>query len=411
MKRRHAFLAGMVAFLCLISVWGNAAMAEQTVNYPFPMHVDYADGVILPMSNREDMDNDVRKLYDEWKAKYLKASPYDGDQIYVHWYGDEGITVSEAHGYGMLVLAYMAGYDSDAQTLFDGMVRYYLAHPSEIVPALMAWQQDDDGGKIIDINGVDSATDGDLDIAYALLLADKQWGSGGELDYLALAKRSIEGSMDGVVDQKNWVLLIGDWAKGAGADSRAKTRPSDFMLGHFMAFAKATEDDRWSLLSDSIEKAVKDLVSGYSPNAGLLPNFAMRKGDSFVPEEGSVYSWDACRVPWRMATLRITHGDTRFDGELAILNGWALDASGGKPGSLCCGYALDGTPLVSYLDPAFSAPFMVAAMLNTENPDFLRSMWFYNLRGSTASGGYYDNTIRLLCFILASGNWWCPDLV
>ncbi len=38
---------------------------------------------------------------------------------------------------------------------------------------LMAWQQSDDGKALIDSNGADSATDGDLDIAYALLLADR----------------------------------------------------------------------------------------------------------------------------------------------------------------------------------------------------------------------------------------------
>lgn len=69
------------------------------------------------------------------------------------------------------------------------MYRYFRAHPSEINPDLMAWQQADTGTEIIDINGVDSATDGDMDIAYALLLADSQWGSSGEINYLSQAKR------------------------------------------------------------------------------------------------------------------------------------------------------------------------------------------------------------------------------
>jgi len=37
----------------------------------------------------------------------------------------------------------------------------------------------------------DSATDGDMDIAYALILADRQWGSGGAIDYLGQAKDTI----------------------------------------------------------------------------------------------------------------------------------------------------------------------------------------------------------------------------
>ena len=36
-----------------------------------------------------------------------------------------------------------------------------------------------------------SATDGDLDIAFGLLLADKQWGSAGAINYLAEARKVI----------------------------------------------------------------------------------------------------------------------------------------------------------------------------------------------------------------------------
>ena len=37
----------------------------------------------------------------------------------------------------------------------------------------------------------DSATDGDLDIAYSLLLAHKQWGSNGTVNYLKEAQDMI----------------------------------------------------------------------------------------------------------------------------------------------------------------------------------------------------------------------------
>lgn len=78
----------------------------------------------------------------------------------------------------MLITAYMAGHDADAQTYFDGLYRFYKAHPSSIDPALMAWQQaKDSSGNIVDTSGSDAATDGDMDIAYALLLADKQWAA------------------------------------------------------------------------------------------------------------------------------------------------------------------------------------------------------------------------------------------
>ena len=63
----------------------------------------------------------------------------------------------------------------------------------------MSWQQCDNGTALIDganegsMTGgyCDSATDGDMDIAYALLLADKQWGSSGDIVYLARPKQLL----------------------------------------------------------------------------------------------------------------------------------------------------------------------------------------------------------------------------
>ena len=72
----------------------------------------------------------------------------------------------------MLITASMAEYASRAKEIFDGMYQYYKVHLNEIGPNLMAWQQNDNGSAIENASGADSATDGDMDIAYALLMAD-----------------------------------------------------------------------------------------------------------------------------------------------------------------------------------------------------------------------------------------------
>ena len=99
-------------------------------------------------------DSDMTAFYQEWKSKYVRQNPYvtDETQYYVYYSEDTysggepvPVTVSEAHGYGMLIAVSMADYDPDARAIFDGMVRYYQAHPSEIGLHLMAWQQSDNG--------------------------------------------------------------------------------------------------------------------------------------------------------------------------------------------------------------------------------------------------------------------------
>ena len=60
------------------------------------------------------------------------------------------VTVSEAHGYGMLITVSMAEYDTQAKYYFDGMYRFFKAHPSDIGSHLMSWQQCDNGTELID---------------------------------------------------------------------------------------------------------------------------------------------------------------------------------------------------------------------------------------------------------------------
>ena len=145
----------------------------------------YRDGLIYPSD--PDRHAEVLAFYDAWKDLYLTEGCGDG-RAYVlitaggkdAYGGSEAqtITVSEAHGYGMLILALMADHDPEAQRLFDAMLAYRDDHPAASDPALMSWDQVEGCANAgAEAGGDHSATDGDLDIAFALLLADRRWGS------------------------------------------------------------------------------------------------------------------------------------------------------------------------------------------------------------------------------------------
>ncbi|MCF7522424.1 glycosyl hydrolase family 8 [Levilactobacillus brevis] len=58
------------------------------------------------------------------------------------------------------------------------MYKYYRAHRISSSLPLMQWKQTKRAGKMTSVGSEkNSATDGDLDIAYALILADKKWGA------------------------------------------------------------------------------------------------------------------------------------------------------------------------------------------------------------------------------------------
>src|ERR1700744_1332802 len=156
---------------------------------PFPQHTPYRVGTILPDHiSQEVMDDSVRSFYQAWKEHYIRIG-CGPDEAYVWFEGTKGtnICVSEGQGYGMMIVALMAGFDSTAQETYDCLYRYYRSHPSTSSPDLMAWMQTRycrsvDGG---------TATDGDMDIAYSLLLADAQWGRHSNIPYRQKALEMI----------------------------------------------------------------------------------------------------------------------------------------------------------------------------------------------------------------------------
>ena len=81
----------------------------------------YPAGSARPTGDQAQLDDIVRCQYDRWKAAYLKQ---DCGGYYVLTNGGAGanaetfITVSEGHGYGMIIAAMMAGTEPKAQENF-----------------------------------------------------------------------------------------------------------------------------------------------------------------------------------------------------------------------------------------------------------------------------------------------------
>lgn len=400
---------------------------------PFPQHTFYAEGSVKPNHvTQAEMDATVWRLFKEWKQKYVRTNPYDSTQKYV-WYSDASwfeeetdpatgitympITVSEAHGYGMLILAMMAKQHEDTKADYDAMFRYFEAHRSEINPNLMAWQQGDTGTAIIDINGVDSATDGDMDIAYSLLLAHSQWGSDGTIHYLDEAKKLIDAIMESEVNQADWTLRLADWATSGKWASA--TRPSDWMMQHLKDYQLATGDARWEKVADSTYSIMGHLFQSFSPQSGLLPDFVVKEESAFMPapagflegEHDGEYNYNSARTPWRIGTDFLMTGEKRTLNQLETMNEWIRKKTNNDPSNIRGGYTLDGTEaLAEWEDLTFSSPFMVSAMINKSNQEWLNKLWDYNASHKTEDEVYFSNNIRLLSMIVASGNWWSPAI-
>jgi hypothetical protein len=249
--------------------------------------------------------------------------------------------------------------------------------------------------------------DGDLDIAMALLMAHRQWGSSGAVNYLAEGKGTI-------ADLKQYNMTAEGFTKGLPAATNNRT--SDYMITHFRAFKRATGDALWDQAVEKAYYLLDTMQTVFAPATGLMPDFVMNTSSgSPVPSTGYIgdgnamegfYYWNGCRNPWRLGCDYVTSGDTRF----ATICGRLLDffkaSSGGNPAQIASGYKLDGTVLGAFPDGAFIGPAAVGAMVDARFQGFLDALWQWN--ASNLTTGYYDSELQFLSMIVASGNWWNP---
>jgi len=139
----------------------------------------------------------------------VKSTQVPGD--YKVAFNKNNWTVSEAMGYGMLITVQMAGYDPKAKEYFGGLNRFRKRYPSRINKAFMSWRITDEAGGTSD----DSATDEDVDMAVALLMAKQQWS---DKTYLTEAKEIIKNIGTDLV-RKDYSLRLGDWNSDGGEHS------------------------------------------------------------------------------------------------------------------------------------------------------------------------------------------------
>src|SRR5262249_50221682 len=122
------------------------------------------------------------------------------------------------------------------------------------------------------------------------------------------------------------------------------------------------------------------------------------------PRDGE-YGWNACRVPWRLATHYIVSHDARPKNAAQKRNARIKAHANSGPGPDLARHKPDGSPGTqqSGPSPAFSSPFAVAAMLGTDQ-QWLDKIWTTRSMG----GGYYGDSITMLSMVVMSGNWWQP---
>jgi len=327
------------------------------------------------------LDLTVQTAYVDWLIIYVTTKGCPKDTYRVHRSRAYNFdTVSEGIAFGMLITSLM-----DNQEYFDGFWRYYKHYLNKA--GLMSWQIDKKG-KVI---GYDSATEADENAAMALLYADKQWTSIGEVDYLSEGKKLINKILSFEVEKKTFVLKPGAFWGGSNT-----TNPMYFDPAYYRIWAKF--DPKWKKVS---AKSYQIYDIFYQKNeTGLFPDWCQANGSP--TRHGYDYYYDACQTPIKIGLDYLWHGKGKK--HLEKLSNWIKTETDEEPLYIVDGYKLDGTVTGKYHNAAFVGPFMVAAMVSKKHQAWLDALYddLVNIK-TGGRWGYYQDSLRLISLIIVSG--------
>jgi endo-1,4-beta-D-glucanase Y len=304
--------------------------------------------------------------------------------------------------------------DSSAQITFDGLFYYYLEHPSKRNKHLMSWTQ----SKVCGNSDKSSASDGDIDIAYSLLLANEQWSSNGKINYIQEAKNSMNAILEQEINGKTFTVLQSNSIEFDSKDY-FDMRTSDFIPSQFRAFYNTTKNTSWLKAIDSCYKLFSYFQKTYSPEIGLVPDFIQGSNNKQRPAKrhyleskyDGIYNYNACRVPWRVAMDYIMSGDHRSKEFVDPINKWLRETTANNPDNISAGYTLEGDDLKNrnFEALSFISSFAISAMVDIKNQEWLNKLWNYIINFKLMDFDYYDNSIKMLNLIILSHNYWTPN--
>ncbi len=391
----------ILATLMLFTLFSNA-----NERFAFPTHTVYKNSISPSKYSQSDLDNHVREYYHRWKKEFLIKE----ETLYriATDKKDHSRTVSEAQGYGMIITVFFAGEDKEAREIFDGLFRFSKSNPSDICKDFMTWQVPAKKGES------DSAFDGDADIAFALLLAHKQWGSKGTINYKKEALTIIDSLLKYTIGKDSSLPLLGDWVNPDGEKyNQYTTRSSDFLISHFKTFYKYTKNSRWLDVIAACQNALNSIQTLPQNKTSLVNDFIRYEKNKktylptsrhFLENEDNSYYYNACRVPLRVGADALLNDDNNSKKILKKMIGWVQKSSQNDAKNIKSGYRLDGSVIGEYFSIVFAAPFGVAAKA-TLNQSFLDSI-YETIKQRHEN--YYEDSVTLLSLLLISNNYWSP---
>jgi endo-1,4-beta-D-glucanase Y len=374
--------------------------------FPFPQN-RFGSSCIRPTNYSND---DVQRAYCQWKVDTVttdgvggcpkggcfrvKRPKEPGDL-------EKNSTVSEGIAYGMLIAVYM-----NDQKLFDGLWKYEQQFLDQ--HGLMHWYIKADGSGAA---GTGGATDADEDMAFALLMADKQWGGQGTLDktYLDFAKGQLSNIWNNeIIDSKG--VKPGTWGDWSTLNI------SYFAPSYYKTFAAVDSAHAWTQVATTSYDVIDSTLNAANKNQdnGLVPGWVSCGTTSCSPnpnawgdkpgQSPTTYQYDSCRTPFRVGLDYCWNANSRAKSYVTKTSNFFSGIGASK---IVDGYKIDGTPQAasSGKSAAFIGTAAVGAMSSSSYQSFVNEAYASVATLQDLTGGtYYEDSWTVLSLLALTGN-------
>jgi hypothetical protein len=380
--------------------------AANGVNFPFP-HNRESSRCVYPTGY---LNSHVVDAYNQWKADTVTSNGAGGARRVqrlasdpVSMYTPAGSTVSEGISYGMMMAVFM-----NDRPLFDDLWNYSQKHLNG--NGLMNWSITADGAGTPGLGG---ATDADEDIAFSLVMADRQWGSTGPLNYLNLAKSQINNVWNHeIVDSK----LAGPGDSWGPTNLWNNINISYFAPAFYRIFKQV--DPRPRLGRGRQDHVRHDHVGAEQQQRQL----EQRSRARVVHQHGGMSSTTPVPLPVRFLPHAVPHRArlvlVRRAARAMYLAKTSTFFSGIGAANIVDGYDLNGnkhvqfspataTPTLSQQSAAFIGPAGVGAMSSSSYQTFINDSYArVATRQLLVGGAYYDESWTVLSLLMMTGNYY-----
>ena len=384
MKKRFIQFLTLTTTILLV-VFCSEAFAQ---SFAFPQNTPFINGFIPNTVTAAD----AQTAYQVWKTAQVQTCPNGTKRVK---YDDSTQTVSEGIGYGMLLSAYHGD-----KILFDGLWKYYRNHLN--ANGIMDWKIQGCTGIRLGNNG---ATDAELDVAFSLTIADKQWG-GYTSDAVTMINK-IKQYETVITASGLHVLKPGDAFGGV-----ACTNASYFSPGYYRVFGKIIPQDS-TFWNNMARDSYIQLNANMDTTTGLVSDWQNAAtglagdagcGVSYFAS-GQNYSYDASRTPWRFG-LDYIWGNTTAQSYLDKVSNFVNSIPNGGIAAVKDGFKQNGTITGLYHNAPFVGAFAVAATSTSQQRANAFATDFKNI--PTSYEGYFGKSLRALYMLVLTGNFWNP---